>query len=43
MIRKGDTKDANELEGDAKTPERKWIWSNQSEWLACKNEESENW
>ena len=25
MIRKGDTKDANELEGDAKTPERKWI------------------
>ena len=25
MIRKGDTKDANEFQGDVKAPERKWF------------------
>lgn len=43
MIRKGDTKDANEFQGDVKAPERKRIRGDQSEWFTCKVEESRNW
>ena len=42
MIRKGDTKDADEFQGDVKAPERKWIRCDQSERFTCKVEESRN-
>ena len=43
MIRKGDTKDANEFQGDVKAPERKRIRGDQSEGFTCKVEEFRNW
>ena len=42
MIRKGDTKDANDTERDDKTSQEKRVWGNQSKWFSCKTQESDD-
>ena len=36
MIRKGDTKDANDSTSDDKITQEKWFRSSQPEWFPCK-------